>query len=102
MPPDFDLKRTDGLLHAPARLALMALLANGDELDFKQLRNRLGLTDGNLSSHLRKLEEARYVRCAKGFMGRRPRTTYTIRAKGRSALARHVDELERIVATSRP
>lgn len=101
MPPDFDLKKTDGLLHAPARLAVMAMLAGGDELDFKLLRDRLDLTDGNLSSHLRKLEEAGYLRCAKGFLGRRPRSTYTIRAKGRAALSRHVAELERIVATGR-
>ncbi len=98
---DFDLRRTDGLLHAPARLAVMAMLAGGGEIDFKRLRDELELTDGNLSSHLRKLEEAGYVSCSKGFLGRRPRTSYTIRAKGRSALTRHVDELERIVASSR-
>lgn len=101
MPPSFDLKRTDSLLHAPARLALMAMLSGGDGIDFVHFREDLGLTDGNLASHLRKLEQAGYVKCSKRFLGRRPRTTYTIRAKGRNALARHIDQLEQIVATSR-
>ncbi len=101
MQAEFDLKRTDALLHAPARLALMAMLAGGAEIEFTALRDQLDLTDGNLASHLRKLEDAGYLRCAKSFLGRRPRTAYTILSKGRSSLARHVAELERIVATSR-
>lgn len=101
MPPEIDLTKTDGLLHAPARLAVMAMLAGGDELDFTRIRDLLDLTDGNLSSHLRRLEKAGYLRCSKGFLGRRPRTTYTICAKGSAALSRHVEELERIVARSR-
>ena len=101
MPAEFDLSRTDGLLHAPARLAMMAMLAGGDGIDFVHFREQLAMTDGNLASHLRKLEQAGYVSYAKSFFERRPRTTYTIRPKGRSALARHVEQLEQIVATTR-
>ena len=101
MRPSFDLRRTDSLLHAPVRLAVMAMLGGGDAIDFTHLREHPGLTGGNLASHLRKLEEAGYVHCAKSLLGRRPRSTYTIRARGRSALARHVEQLEQLVAASR-
>ncbi len=92
-----DLSEIDAAIHAPARLAIMALLASGDELDFVRLRERLGLTDGNLASHLRRLEEAGYVECTKGFAGRRPRTAYRILPRGRQAFERHVASLERIL-----
>lgn len=97
-----DLSEIDAAIHAPARLAIMALLASGDELEFTQLRERLGLTDGNLASHLRRLEEAGYVRCSKSFAGRRPRTAYRILPKGRRAFERHVAGLERILRAAGP
>jgi DNA-binding MarR family transcriptional regulator len=97
MPIDIDLKKIDGLIHSPTRLAVMAMLASGAEVDFTFLRDELELTDGNLATHVRKLEEARYVKCHKSFLDRRPRTSYTITAKGRAAFKRHVAELERIV-----
>ena len=61
----------------------------------------LGLTDGHLSTHLRKLEEAGYIKCLKSFVGRRPRTTYRMLAKGRTAFERHVATLEQVVARHR-
>ncbi len=92
-----DLGGIDAVIHSPVRLAIMALLVRGDELEFTLLRDRLALTDGNLSAHLRKLEARGYVRCTKSFVGRRPRTTYRIAPKGRAAFERHVAALERVV-----
>jgi DNA-binding transcriptional ArsR family regulator len=100
MTQSIDLGAIDSAIHSPARLAIMALLAGGDELDFTLLRDRLALSDGNLAAHLRKLEEAGYVRCAKSFLGRRPRTAYRILPRGRAAFDRHVAALERVVSTA--
>jgi DNA-binding MarR family transcriptional regulator len=97
MTRSIDLESLDATIHSPARLAIMALLVGGDELEFTLLRERLALTDGNLATHLRKLEERGYVRCAKAFVGRRPRTTYRILPRGRTAFERHVAALERLV-----
>jgi DNA-binding MarR family transcriptional regulator len=100
MADDFDLAGIDPVLQAPARLAVMAMLATGDEVEFTLIRDRLDLTDGNLASHLRKLEDAGYVACSKGFVGRRPRTTYQILPRGRAAFVRHVAGLERIIGVA--
>lgn len=96
-----DLKQIDGLIHSPVRLAIVATLFGGDEVDFTWLRDRLELTDGNLATHLRKLEAHGYVRCRKSFVGRRPRSRYRITTRGRDAFERHVEALERIVASTR-
>jgi DNA-binding MarR family transcriptional regulator len=74
----------DRLIHEPARLALVANLYIVQSADFTWLSNRTGLTDGNISSHMAKLEEAGYVAIEKGFEGKRPRTSYTLTAEGRS------------------
>ena len=97
MSNSFDLKRFDPLIHSPVRLAIAATLCGGDEVDFTWLRDRLDLTDGNLATHLRKLEAGGYVRCRKSFVGRRPRTAYRISARGRTAFERHVAALEELV-----
>jgi DNA-binding MarR family transcriptional regulator len=96
MPPRSELDDLDPLLSTPARLAAVALLAAGAEADFTLLRDRLGLTDGNLQSHLRKLEEAGYVKAKKAIVGR-SRTSYRLLPKGRTAFERHVAVLERLV-----
>ncbi|MGO9603290.1 MAG: winged helix-turn-helix domain-containing protein [Candidatus Binataceae bacterium] len=96
MSQQFDFRKLDSLIHVPARLAIMAVLAVQKETEFTALSRRLDLTDGNLSSHLRTLEEAEYIRCTKSFVGRRPRTTYRILQKGRAAFERYIDELEKI------
>jgi DNA-binding MarR family transcriptional regulator len=92
------LASIDAAIHVPARLAIMALLTRGDELDFTLLRDRLAITDGNLGAHLRKLEAAGYVRVAKSFVARKPRTSYRITPRGRAAFERHVAALEQVVA----
>ena len=101
MSNSFDLKRIDSLIHSPVRLAIVAMLFSGDEVDFTLLRDRLELTDGNLASHLRKLEVHGYVKCSKSFVGRRPKTRYRISQKGRDAFERHVEALEQIVSATR-
>jgi DNA-binding MarR family transcriptional regulator len=88
------------VIHQPVRLRLMAALVALDsdaEVDFIYLRERLKLTDGNLSVHLAKLEEARYVKQIKTFVGRKPRTYIQLTARGRAAFADHVAALEGIL-----
>ncbi|MCX8066968.1 MAG: transcriptional regulator [Anaerolineae bacterium] len=90
----------DPVIHQPTRLRIMAALVSlneGDKADFIFLRDLLGLTDGNLSVHLQRLEEAGYVRIEKAFIGRRPKTWVWATAEGRTAFAAYVDALEEIV-----
>ena len=98
MTRSIDLAGIDDAIHSPVRLAIMALLVGGDELEFTLLRERLALTDGNLATHLRKLEERGYVQCTKSFVDRRPRTAYRVLPRGRTAFERHVAALEHVVS----
>ncbi len=88
------------LIHQPTRLRIMAALVGldeGDKADFVFLRELLELTDGNLSVHLQRLEEANYVAVEKTFEGRRPKTWVEVTLEGRDALAAHVNALERLI-----
>jgi DNA-binding MarR family transcriptional regulator len=88
------------LIHQPTRLRIMAALVSLDEetrVDFTFLRDLLELTDGNLSIHLQKLEEAGYVAVEKAFVERRPKTWLRVTPEGRDAFTTHVDALERII-----
>ena len=90
----------DELIHQPVRLQVMAALNALDEesqLDFGTLKELLSVTDGNLATHLRKLEDAGYVRITKTFVGRRPRTYVSITPKGRRAFSEHVQALHEIL-----
>lgn len=92
----------DKLIHEPARLRIMASLAapgSDAEVDFSFLRDQLGLTDGNLGSHLGKLEGAKYIRIRKTFVGRRPRTYVRLTRPGRRALEDHIAALKSIIET---
>jgi DNA-binding MarR family transcriptional regulator len=95
------LHELDALLHEPGRLAIASVLAAVDTLTFTELRDQLGMTDGNLSVHLQKLEEKGYVAISKSFVGRRPQTTCRLTAQGRRAFARYLDQLEAIVHQGR-
>ena len=88
----------DKVIHERARLGIVASLAARGEISFNELKNALGMTDGNLSVHARVLEEAGYVRVEKKFVARKPRTTLSLTAKGRKSFENYVDYLERIVA----
>jgi DNA-binding MarR family transcriptional regulator len=87
----------DRLIHEPARLVLVANLSVVDEADFVFLSNRTGLTAGNISSHMTRLEDGGYVEIDKGFVGKRPRTVYRLTAAGRAAFERHRQQLDALV-----
>jgi len=83
------------------RLGIMSALAVNDELNFNALKELLQITDGNLASHLRSLEESRYVQFRKGFIGRRTNTVYSITREGEQAFKEHLNLLELIIQNMR-
>ncbi len=91
----------DRLIHERARLAIVSTLAVNDKLTFNQLKALLRITDGNLSVHARKLEEAGYLACRKSFEGRLPKTEYRLTPAGRRALERYLDHMEALIRSMR-
>jgi DNA-binding HxlR family transcriptional regulator len=91
----------DRLIHERMRLAIVSALAVNHSLSFNQLKRLLDTSDGNLSVHARKLEEANYIVCTKSFEGRVPRTDYKLSALGRRALERYLDHMEALIHTTR-
>ena len=87
----------DRLIHERLRLGIVGALAVNERLTFNDLKRLLQTTDGNLSVHARKLEEAGYISCVKGYDGRTPRTEYTITGAGRAALAGYLEHMERLI-----
>jgi DNA-binding HxlR family transcriptional regulator len=94
--------RLDDVIHGRVRLAIVSALAARDNLSFAELKSALRLTDGNLSVHARKLEDAGYVSCRKGFDGRVPRTEYRLTPSGRRAFERYLGHIEALLRASRP
>lgn len=94
-----ELEQFDRLIHEPARLVLMANLYVIDEADFLYLERQTGLTAGNISSHMAKLEDAGYVEITKGFVGKRPRTVYRLTKAGRKAFDSHRERLSSLLQT---
>ena len=93
----FDLDAIDEVIHGRVRLGVMAYLSSAGAADFNELKARLQATDGNLSVHLRKLEEAGYVAIHKSFAGRKPLTRVELTAPGRGAYQRYLTALGRLV-----
>jgi DNA-binding HxlR family transcriptional regulator len=91
----------DRLIHERMRLGIVSALAVNDHLSFNDLKKLLKMTDGNLSVHARKLEEAGYIDCAKSFEGRVPKTEYQLTTSGRRALERYLDHMEAIIQATR-
>jgi DNA-binding MarR family transcriptional regulator len=91
----------DRLIHERLRLGILSALAVNDSLTFSDLKRLMQTTDGNLSVHARKLEEAGYIGCVKSFEGRVPKTEYTITATGRRALERYLDHMEALIRATR-
>lgn len=91
------LVELDRLIHEPARLAVMALLYVIESADFTFLMNQTGLTWGNLSTHLTKLEEVGYLEVVKSFKGRRPNTTLKLTPQGRKAFGEYVDKMKQFL-----
>ena len=92
----------DRLIHERLRLGIVSALAVNESLTFNDLKELLKTTDGNLSVHARKLEEAEYITCNKFFDGRTPKTEYRLTAAGRRALERYLDHMEALIQTMRP
>jgi DNA-binding MarR family transcriptional regulator len=91
----------DRLIHERLRLGILSALAVNESLTFNDLKKLMATTDGNLSVHARKLEEASYIACTKSFEGRVPRTEYSITASGRRALERYLDHMEALIRATR-
>ena len=90
------------VIHEKGRLAIMSMLAASPELSFIELRDALAMTDGNLTTHIRALQQEGYVAVAKSFQNRRPLTTCSLTVSGRKAFAEYINLLERIVQQNRP
>jgi len=93
------VERLDPILHERVRLGIVVLLWQAGEMDFQTLKQQLGVTDGNLSQHLRVLEEAGIIHVRKGFVGRRPRTTYRLTAAGRKRFEDYLRELRSLLGS---
>lgn len=96
-----DIPELDRLIHERARLGIISALAGNDSLAFNDLKRILKTTDGNLSVHARKLEEAGYISCKKSFAGRIPRTDYRLTATGRRALEQYLRDMEEVIRITR-
>jgi DNA-binding MarR family transcriptional regulator len=97
----FDIEKIDEVIHGRVRLGIMAFLASADTADFNTLKAKLQATDGNLSAHLRKLEDAGYVAVDKSFVDRKPLTRISISKTGRAAFAAYLDAISRLVDDNR-
>ena len=102
LPPveTFDLEQIDDVIHGRVRLGVMAYLAAAEAAEFNELKAKLGATDGTLSVHLRKLEEAGYIAIEKTFRNRRPLTRAKLTTEGRKAFKRYLDALGRLTGLS--
>jgi DNA-binding MarR family transcriptional regulator len=94
--------RLDRVIHERGRLLIMSLLAASESLSFKELKEYLKMTDGNLSVHMRTLEESGYVSVRKSFVNRKPRTDYSLTPEGRQAFQEHIQALEEIIKQAQP
>ena len=94
---DFDYHKLNGIIHSRIRLAIMSVLVAVDEAEFNFLKEKVNATDGNLSVHLRKLEDAGYVEVSKLFVNRKPVSKYRLTEQGRRAFEAYVESLEKLV-----
>lgn len=99
--PESDDATGDRLIYERVRLGIMSALAVRDEITFSELKALFDVSDGNLSAHARKLEEAKYLSCTKSFEDRRPRSVYRITVTGRAALNRYLDHVEAVIKATR-
>lgn len=94
---DFDYQKIDDVIHSRIRTAIMAVLISYEEVEFRYLKEKTNATDGNLSIHLKKLEDAGYLTVKKKFVKRKPVSKYKITNKGRKAFDNYIKKLENIV-----
>jgi len=95
---EFDYQQLDDIIHSRIRLAIMALLVSVDSANFVFIREKVKASDGNLSVHIRKLEDAKYVSSTKKFIDRKPVTTYQITSLGQKAFRAYVDRLSGLIS----
>lgn len=93
----FDIDKIDDVIHGRIRLGIVAYLANADIADFNELKSALNATQGNLSVHLRKLEDAGYIQIDKGFTGRKPLTRVRLTQAGRKAFKDYLQAMSRLI-----
>jgi DNA-binding MarR family transcriptional regulator len=98
---DFNIERIDEVIHGRLRLGVMAYLSGAESAEFTELKARLQATDGNLSVHLRKLEDAGYIAIDKSFTGRKPLTRVSLTQAGRAAFVTYLDAMSRLVDQAR-
>lgn len=96
----FDYREIDDVIHGRVRLSVMAYLSGAGAADFNELKAKVGGTDGNLSVHLRKLEDAGYMKIEKTFLNRKPRTICRLTDKGREAWIRYIERLQALLASA--
>jgi DNA-binding HxlR family transcriptional regulator len=101
VPPAEVAPHLDQVIHERLRLGIVSALAVNNTLSFGELKKALNTTDGNLSVHARKLEDAGYIECRKSFQGRMPRTDYSLTALGRKALEKYLEQMENIIRGTR-
>lgn len=94
---DFDHHRLDEVLHSRLRLAIISALTTVDEIDFTVLRDVVGATDGNMTTHTKRLEDEGYIKVTKRFVHKKPSTSYKLTQKGRAAFSVYVEELGRFI-----
>ena len=99
--PRLTATELDRLIHERMRLGIVSALAVNESLSFNELKDLMKTTDGNLSVHARKLEEAEYITCTKFFEGRTPKSVYRLTAAGRRALERYLNHMEALIQTMR-
>lgn len=99
--PEAEALELDRLIHERVRLGIVSALAVNGSLPFTDLRDLLGVTDGNLSAHARKLEDAGYLLCHKSFEGRTPKTEYELTVRGRRELQAYLDHMEALIHATR-
>jgi DNA-binding transcriptional ArsR family regulator len=99
--PESSAANLDRLIHERTRLAIVSALAVNESLTFNELKQLIRATDGNLSVHARKLEDAGYLACTKSFDGRMPKTEYRLTAAGRRALEKYLDHMEALIRVTR-
>jgi len=97
-----DFNGIDTTVHGPVRLGVLSALQMDGALDFTTLVKRLGVVDGALGVHLRKLEDGGYIACKKTFIGRRPKSTYRLTRQGRDALRRYLRSMQELIDSLNP
>jgi len=94
---DFDYKQLDDIIHSRIRLAIMSVLISVESAEFNFLKEKINATDGNLSVHLKKLDDAKYISVKKEFVNRKPVSTYTLSVKGKKAFEIYIERLEKLI-----